>query len=487
MKLKKNIAKAIAVAMILGVSVSSNAFASLAPVMAEETGTTTNTSTDAPLLVIDYYDYTATIYYASEDSNGASYFFLDVYKDKEGTKTPTTYCYPIREYMYEVGEGDNVQSYPCVTVDLSFLKATKESYIKVRSDISSKASEMKTISAQPGKLKIKYAPKYTENKLDTYGSFTVTENKAAVTLTQDNIDNYMYRTMYGSRWYSLDEFDLETSMIAGTTLVVKRAAVDDDSEAKTVGAPAGAEVKVKISAIPKAPKVSIDYVKGMVKFAKNAEYRVVYTKSTISDETTTTDVDETDWIAAAATTMTPEAILKSVKGIAETDVTNNLASGFQIIVRTQAGKKAASAMTFVEVDGQKKAEQTKVDEKLKDEITVALTDSTKATLTWTVGEKDVTFTATGASFQYTIGDGKAKTIKPGKAVKVKLTSATDFKLALAGQKENKKTNTAGYFASSTVTVKVTPVTPTPSASPAPSEGDSTGGQEGGQQTGQETT
>ena len=56
--------------------------------------------------------------------------------------------------------------------------------------------------------------------------------------------------------------------VAGNTIVIRKKAVIASGKE----APASAEVKVKIPAIPKAPKVKIDYVKGTINFGKGTQY-----------------------------------------------------------------------------------------------------------------------------------------------------------------------------------------------------------------------
>ncbi len=388
MKLKKNIAKAIAVAMILGVSVSSNAFASVGTVWAAGEAT-------AATLTVDYITYTASI-----AGNGNGYFFLEVLKDEKGEKVAATYCYKAENNAVE-------------NIDLSFLKATKEQYIRVYGDKNTTKSEVKVIAAQPGKLKVKYAPTYTtQGALDVWGSFDATEGKSDVTFSDATAGSYIYRPLYAQDFADFTEFDLETSMVAGTTIVLKKAA--------TTTAPAGPEAKVKIAAIPKAPKVKVDYVKGTIKFPKNAEVIV-------GEAASYTALKETSYT------------------LAELEKELNVTAGeaFSMVVRTAAnGKKAASSMTFVNVAAALKAEKVMNENK----VTVKIDDKTTATLTWEVTEKGVTFKADGADFQYTL-DKKTKTIKTGKEVSLKLTGATEISFALAGVKADAKKDIEGRFAS----------------------------------------
>ena len=75
-------------------------------------------------------------------------------------------------------------------------------------------------------------------------------------------------------------------------------------------APAGVEVKVKIPAAPKAPKVTIDYAKGTFKLPKNAEAQIIFNEP----DTTTRAAGElksTPWKDLSITTGDQALILAS--------------------------------------------------------------------------------------------------------------------------------------------------------------------------------
>lgn len=115
-------------------------------------------------------------------------------------------------------------------------------------------------------MKYKYA-----GKKNWWGNLTVKSGKTTVTINQAGLVNYSYRSLYGTTWDSLSNFDFNSAKVAGTTIVVRQEAKDNN----VLAAPASAEVKVKIPAIAKAPKITIDYAKGQINIGNKLEYGIV--------------------------------------------------------------------------------------------------------------------------------------------------------------------------------------------------------------------
>ena len=311
-----------------------------------------------------------------------------------------------------------------------------------------------TVSPQAKKVAIKY----TSGQETLLKALSI--DKAAP--TEEVLAAYEYRTLYGSNYSDLKDLDKDMVEVAGTTLVVRSKAVPSGEKA----APAGVEVKVKIPAAPKAPKVTIDYAKGTFKLPKNAEAQIIFNEP----DTTTRAAGElksTPWKDLSITTGDQALILglfdeTKTEAMVEALTTN----GFTLVVRTKAGKKAASNPAIVLVEGVDTPVQTPGTEEgsVLDEVKIG-----DAKLTWKVSATDITYTASGADFEYyDAAKSKWVAIKSTKPVVVKTATSADVKVKVrqAGVKATKTTDGKLPSAALEVTVKAY-VAPTPEATPTP--------------------
>lgn len=322
MKSKKFFAKALAFAMVMGtVGVHGMAAGSVEIAQAADP--------DVPEITFDPVTYEATIEVKSTPQVG--YVCLKVLKEnKADAKVVSEAWYPV--------DATNKKA----VVDLSFLKAGKEQYI-MAVDMQGGVSTVMTIKAQP-KTAIKYDAK-TQKFVD--------KSKAAIADT--DLAGYDYKTLYSSTWVTtttgsnatnglktFQDTKSSSAAIAGTTLVIRKAA---DA---TNMVPAGTEVKVKIPAIAKAPKVKVDYVKGNITLPKNAE--VVLVDATNGTLKATNSV--VDWTKAEGK-LTSDKLLEKLGVATAADVKKNMISGYTFAVRTAKveGKKAASNFAFVTING----------------------------------------------------------------------------------------------------------------------------------------
>ena len=324
---KKFFAKALAFAMVMG-SVGIHGVA-VAPVGIVK-------AADEPIITFDPVTYEATIEVAASVKSG--YVCLKVLKeDKLDAKVVSESWYPVKTV-----NGKNV-----AIVDLSFLKAAKPSYIMAVDMLGNKSTSVTTIAAQT-KTAIKYDAK-TKSFVD----------KSKAPIDGVELANYEYKTLYGSNWgtiaasggaftpstlatFKTDK--LENAVVAGTTLVVRKAA------SKTAGseAPAGTEVKVKIPAVAKAPKVKVDYVKGVISLPKGVEVCIV---DTSSGKLKQGGNPLADLWGSATGKLTQEQILTALQ-VAEADTTRTQAMGYTFAIRTAEikDKKAASKIDFIKIN-----------------------------------------------------------------------------------------------------------------------------------------
>lgn len=322
---KKFFAKALAFAMVMG-SVGIHGVA-VAPVGIVK-------AVDEPIITFDPVTYEATIEVAAGVKSG--YVCLKVLKeDKLDAKVVSESWYPVK----------TVNSKNVAIVDLSFLKAAKPSYIMAVDMLGNKSTSVTTIAAQT-KTAIKYDAK-TKSFVD--------KSKAPIA----DLAGYEYKTLYGSNWgtiaanggvftpstlatFKTDK--LENAVVAGTTLVVRKAA------SKTAGseAPAGTEVKVKIPAVAKAPKVKVDYVKGVISLPKGVEVCIV---NTATGKLKQGGNPLADLWGSATGKLTQEQILTALQ-VAGADTTKTQAMGYTFAIRTAEikDKKAASKIDFIKIN-----------------------------------------------------------------------------------------------------------------------------------------
>lgn len=322
---KKFFAKALAFAMVMG-SVGIHGVA-VAPVGIVK-------AVDEPIITFDPVTYEATIEVVASVKSG--YVCLKVLKeDKLDAKVVSESWYPVK----------TVNSKNVAIVDLSFLKAAKPSYIMAVDMLGNKSASVTTIAAQT-KTAIKYDAK-TQSFVD--------KSKAPIA----DLAGYEYKTLYGSNWgtiaanggvftpstlatFKTDK--LENAVVAGTTLVVRKAA------SKTAGseAPAGTEVKVKIPAVAKAPKVKVDYVKGVISLPKGVEVCIV---NTATGKLKQGGNPLADLWGSATGKLTQEQILTALQ-VAGADTTKTQAMGYTFAIRTAEikDKKAASKIDFIKIN-----------------------------------------------------------------------------------------------------------------------------------------
>ena len=324
---KKFFAKALAFAMVMG-SVGIHGVA-VAPVGIVK-------AAGEPTITFDPVTYEATIEVAAGVNSG--YVCLKVLKeDKLDAKVVSESWYPVK----------TVNNKDVAIVDLSFLKAAKPSYIMAVDMLGNKSASVTTIAAQT-KTAIKYDAK-TKSFVD----------KSKAPIDGAELANYEYKTLYGSNWgtiaasggaftpstlatFKTDK--LENAVVAGTTLVVRKAA------SKTAGseAPAGTEVKVKIPAVAKAPKVKVDYVKGVISLPKGVEVCIV---NTATGKLKQGGNPLADLWGSATGKLTQEQILTALQ-VAGADTTKTQAMGYTFAIRTAEikDKKAASKIDFIKIN-----------------------------------------------------------------------------------------------------------------------------------------
>ena len=324
---KKFFAKALAFAMVMG-SVGIHGVA-VAPVGIVK-------AAGEPTITFDPVTYEATIEVAAGVKSG--YVCLKVLKeDKLDAKVVSESWYPVK----------TVNNKDVAIVDLSFLKAAKPSYIMAVDMLGNKSASVTTIAAQT-KTAIKYDAK-TKSFVD----------KSKAPIDGAELANYEYKTLYGSNWgtiaasggaftpstlatFKTDK--LENAVVAGTTLVVRKAA------SKTAGseAPAGTEVKVKIPAVAKAPKVKVDYVKGVISLPKGVEVCIV---NTATGKLKQGGNPLADLWGSATGKLTQEQILTALQ-VAGADTTKTQAMGYTFAIRTAEikDKKAASKIDFIKIN-----------------------------------------------------------------------------------------------------------------------------------------
>ena len=324
---KKFFAKALAFAMVMG-SVGIHGVA-VAPVGIVK-------AAGDPTITFDPVTYEATIEVAAGVKSG--YVCLKVLKeDKLDAKVVSESWYPVK----------TVNNKDVAIVDLSFLKAAKPSYIMAVDMLGNKSTSVTTIAAQT-KTAIKYDAK-TKSFVD----------KSKAPIGETELANYEYKTLYGSNWgtiaasggaftpstlatFKTDK--LENAVVAGTTLVVRKAA------SKTAGseAPAGTEVKVKIPAVAKAPKVKVDYVKGVISLPKGVEVCIV---DTATGKLKQGGNPLADLWGSATGKLTQEQILTALQ-VAGADTTKTQAMGYTFAIRTAEikDKKAASKIDFIKIN-----------------------------------------------------------------------------------------------------------------------------------------
>jgi|GEM_PF-4382143 len=419
---------------------------------------------------IDYEEMTAKI---SSTDKEESFVFLEVAKKSDSKPgTGTIYC-------YELG-GDYV------TVDLSCLKLSKDVFLYVYGNKNTKPFDDKpiTIVKQDKKPSIKFKD----------GALSIA----------NELDKYQYRTQ-NSGWMDADELDseLDQMRITGTTLFMRKAGNNKESKLPTQ------EVKVKIPATQKAPKVTTDYAKNTIKLPKKAEIRVPgwtllgaikgKDKNGKEEETVTTNTpfyypvpDGKETLNQSPEKLTQTLVTEYIKAYndaqsklsadnqkeypklttkAETTsgsaisneekLLNDLRDGCSILVRTNDTKKGASQPAFVEIKAAPVIAVKAVSGSAIDTVAVVTGVNEKGetqygdSLKFEYGEKELTFTPSGTStFAYSLDGTKFSKIKSGTKVKIDRINNTTGVIVRTEGKKDKNDPNKSEWASNTVKLPV---------------------------------
>lgn len=298
-----------------------------------------------------------------------------------------------------------------VVVDLGFFKPTKKAGIRYYgsslTDEEKKAIAVEPINVQEGKFSVK-----VDASKDNFIDATKEKSKN-FSLTAENINDYSYRSLYATEWKELSKFEFNTAKVAGTTIVIRKDA--------TAEAPASPEVKVKIGASAKAPKVSIDYVKGTIKGVSEKQEIALLEGTAIETFT-----------QKGTKNMTVDALAKAIGG--------DVNVGFTVVIRTNDGKKAPSMPTFLYV---------KPAPVIVANGATASTTTSGAAITVEAVEGGLKLKPSGDTFQYEKSAGKWVTITAETTIR---TSEKSVNVRIAPQKEDLKKNLVGKFASNSETI-----------------------------------
>lgn len=219
------------------------------------------------------------------------------------------------EYTVTIKEWDTYETKESgvAYVDLSNLKPEKDNYVAIKTTDKTEVALFKIPAGANG---IKGA--YTVAASGSSVSLTVKDGKT----TSDFKGDVEYRTAMGN-WeaYNAAAVDLQAYAQQGATLYFRQAVSGTGDckkqtvkySAKSVSAAAfyvvdtnlpSKEVKVKITKLASAPKVTADYAKKQVKFPKNCEYR-------IGTSGAWTDVPSTNVIELTADQLTAAGVVEA--------------------------------------------------------------------------------------------------------------------------------------------------------------------------------
>ena len=433
MKFKKFLAAAMTGAMMLGV------VASAAPTMsvyaAEDDSNGTQATTGNYDITIDYKTMTAEITLKDNAQKDPYVKLVVIKKDKESETDEKKASSGVYTYAYPASGS--------LTVDLSFLKLTKPATIRVygSSQTFANASEAK-VNAQGAKISLSY----TGGTGDIAKAFKVGKGKNAQPVSAEQLAEYEFRTLYGSEFKDLTaaNFKVDVAEMAGTTLVVRKKAVTTEKETKDNPACAASpEIKVKISAAPKAPSIKIDYKKGTISSFKNTKVEI-YTSSGSAIQLKGENVVSGSAIFNdKAKAYTPEALLKYC-GV-EAGAKELLGSGFIVVVKTVKANKADSNAAIVPIPSSAEITASQVSTTASGG---AITVDTSTKLEWAFGEntkkkKDgLTFTNVSGNFEYEDPkkEGTWKAIKKDTF----LENATTVNIRVAGIKDDETLPSQSY-------------------------------------------
>lgn len=414
MKFKKFLAAAMTGAMMFGM------VATAAPAVSTYAGTNAKLGTSQAMVFhaaareaetvsgsgVNYN--TMTVAVSSTDP----YVVVKYYKDATKLdKASNTYIYPTN--------GGSA------TIDLGFYKPGKKAahiicYKSSDTTDTGKIAEF-DLGVQADKLSLKVDTS-KDTFLEALGS-----SKTAIT----SLTGYSYRSLYGTEWKSLAEFDYSTAKVAGTTIVVRKDA--------TATQPASAEAKLKIGGMGKAPTLKITYEKDSIA-VKNMEVALLKDVA----------LQEADY--------KPMTDNKTFAKLAEDLGVTDLTKSFTIAVRTHKSGKTPSMPSFYTIkpapiltaSGATASTTTS-----GSSITVKNTSTDKKT--------QVQFTIVGDD-KYEYQSGKSwKAITDGKDVAV---TGDKITVRVAGVKAPKKAgDPEGAFPSEGK--ELTIPTPTPTSTPTP--------------------
>ena len=230
-----------------------------------------------------------------------------------------------------------------IKVDLSKLSNIKDNYIALTTP--GKEVTLVKITAADKKVKAKYV--VTSGK----GGLQVGSGSLAAFSATNDADKYEYRTAYSSEWATVTDGEFAMYQEEGAKLFVRAVGkgnadtngITAESKKETsykygdqtvkvldgeVKLP-GKELKITIPAKAKGPKVTVDYAKGIIKFPKDSQYRVVKKGATAVPGTPETS---------------PDSIKMNTLLTGTSDTTGNLE------VRKKADKKLESKWTIVEIE-----------------------------------------------------------------------------------------------------------------------------------------
>lgn len=401
-------------------------------------------------------------------NGGDSFLFLEVCKKEKDPKGKgTVYCY----------EGNDI------SLDLSFMKLSKAVYVYVYGDVNTDPIAY-TIAAQPKKGSVKF--KYVPGK-EFANYFTLKEAK---------IDELEYRRQNETSWKLLSDLEeeLDQLMVAGANLLVRQSGMDT-KEKKNMP---GTEIKLKILAAPKAPKIKLNYAKNTITLVKNSQVRVpgwnvfsdkpnangeyekvpfYYSAGEAKDKLNSSPADLAETLFAAYVTAYDKSIVEPNKnGANESTLTdknkeklrNELKDGYTLLVRTSDEKKGNSQPAFVEI---KKAPVIGIKPKTTSgtAVVAVVTKNDKGEITY--GNDSVTITydtsvqgketiklmaSSDNLFAYSLDNGKkfTKIKKSGTTVKLDKITGANIIIRMEGA-EDKKNPVNSRWASNEVSISKT--------------------------------
>lgn len=355
------------------------------------------------------------------------YITLEVLKkSSDSYKTSNKYVFANPEGYLQIG--------------LGFLKLKDNAYIRVYGSNSTPKtdnSDIMTVNAQPGKLKIKMDTSKA-TLVEALNATAAKEGNGSVTFTDKDtetdqsgyLENFSYRFEYGT-WSEdgkLNSFPYDTAKVSGGIIYIRRDAVEGK-------APAGAEVKVKVASAAKAPTVKINYEKETIGLKNSGQAVAILGNTAPTVFLNWTEKDPT-----------PEEILQTCYEASQKEgqagifpegetVENLKAKGFTVVVVTRKSGKADSAPALVSVKSAPVLEANGA---------VATCNNITATLANGSKEGKVKLTITeGAVFEYKDKRGSWKKATSGKDI-----DPVDggLEVRLAGIKESRN-NTNPQFPS----------------------------------------